>query len=449
MQKLFWLALFCGAGLFALETPIFHLEDIRIEGTRSNVKDILLAESRLQLEKSYSELELYEAMVRLRRLAFVLDAEFRLEKGSARQTYILVIEVRETRRFFFDSEATFFRVAAGSGIVRDNETVLRNQFTVGYRTFPSSKSQLYAAVTSQQQFSEVDESYPLSGTVGFAHYNLGGEGRFLNAEIFVENERDVLVELPEAFDSQSDANRRGFDFLYAVPVRRSQWLRIGAGWRKGVTEFPQRIYNFETNRLQFFQKHTERQLKYLWVDWQWNTLNDGAMPTNGLHMRTGLAAVEDDSDVFFPNVGDQRYIDYRNGLAGFIVYEQHWEFFKRHSIFLETTGRIAYESSETQFAQFFRRFPSDRVREESDVDFRGSLVTGYSLQILSGNIANQGGDLRLEFLASSSADGDRFDPVAGERRDDDVGFGAKHLSTRLVYRNAWGIFRLALSYGLN
>lgn len=76
----------------------FLIETITVEGVgREAARGIIVAESLLQEGESYSEDELRKAVYRVKRLPFVVEADFSLKKGSERGAYELVITVEETK----------------------------------------------------------------------------------------------------------------------------------------------------------------------------------------------------------------------------------------------------------------------------------------------------------------------------------------------------------------
>ena len=87
--------------------PRFYIETIGVEGIRLATPEIIVTRSLLEEGRPYTENELREAMYRVHRLPFVLDAAFSLGKGSERGRYRLLIRVEEVRSFFFGAEATY------------------------------------------------------------------------------------------------------------------------------------------------------------------------------------------------------------------------------------------------------------------------------------------------------------------------------------------------------
>lgn len=87
----------------AQEPARFLIEKITVEGPKAAAVNIVRAETLLRAGESYTEDQLRQAVYRVHRLPFVLDASFSLRKGSRRGAYELLIEVEPARWFFYDA----------------------------------------------------------------------------------------------------------------------------------------------------------------------------------------------------------------------------------------------------------------------------------------------------------------------------------------------------------
>src|SRR5688572_9758135 len=89
----------------APEPARFLLESIVVEGVQRDApREIVAGESLLKPGNEYTEQELREAVYRIKRLPFMVDADFSLRKGSERGTYELVILVKETSVLFYSAQ---------------------------------------------------------------------------------------------------------------------------------------------------------------------------------------------------------------------------------------------------------------------------------------------------------------------------------------------------------
>src|SRR5438270_12828530 len=80
-------------------TDRFLIEKITVEGPKAAVANIVRVEMLLREGGSYTEDQLRQAIYRVHRLPFVLDASFSLRKGSRRGAFELVVEVQPARWF--------------------------------------------------------------------------------------------------------------------------------------------------------------------------------------------------------------------------------------------------------------------------------------------------------------------------------------------------------------
>src|SRR5438105_4164036 len=87
----------------------FLIERIDVQHLVHASADVIRAESRLREGERYDESELRDANNRIKRLPFVLDAAFKLERGSVRDAYVLVVTVNETKPFFYLFDGVFYR----------------------------------------------------------------------------------------------------------------------------------------------------------------------------------------------------------------------------------------------------------------------------------------------------------------------------------------------------
>src|SRR5512143_1105438 len=87
----------------AQEPARFLIEKITVQGPKEAAANIVRAETLLRPGGSYTEDQLRQAVYRVHRLPFVLDATCSLRKGSRRGAYELLIEVEPARWFFYDA----------------------------------------------------------------------------------------------------------------------------------------------------------------------------------------------------------------------------------------------------------------------------------------------------------------------------------------------------------
>jgi len=143
----------------------FLLEKIDVRNLVHASADVIRAESRLQEGDSYAEADLRAASDRVRRLPFVLDAVFSLERGSVRDAYVLVITVSETRPLFFRYQLVPFFQASQHVSAFDNDILL------GARWFAGSRGVFHVAAIAHESDRPFESSY-ISGQGGYTRYGL-------------------------------------------------------------------------------------------------------------------------------------------------------------------------------------------------------------------------------------------------------------------------------------
>ncbi len=382
--------------------PQFVIETIEVTGlTRPAAQSIVLAESRLEAGQSYTEGQLAEAVYRVRRLPFVLDAQLALKKGSERGSYVLVITVEPTRPVFYE--------ASYSGFV-DTEGDLHNDSAVsfGARHFVGRHGLVFGNLLKGEGIDEV----PVQ--LGYTRYDIFGTGSFVTviaAGAVGSDERDTYSVLTEI----------------GVPLDLRSSLRGQLAWSE--SDFDERGFGDDP------ESRGERRSEALSaaLSWVYDTTDDPFFPTQGTRSTVGASVGRSQtrgSTVFL----DQRFDD----------------------DFEQTLWRVTADG-----ARHFRISPRRSVsvgagaawnRAESDVeppapaaDFRFDIESytaqanvGYAYDFLPASPPSAWGDLRWETRLAVGV-------VAYD--DSSVGDSSSaSLSTSLVFRHAWGISRLSLTY---
>lgn len=144
--------------------PRFFIESVSVEGVRWASARVIVAETRLQPGRDYTESELRDAAARATRLPFVLRVEPRIERGTHRGTYRLVLAVTETKPFFF-----------GGTYLDEHDQPDVRQLTLGARRFAGRSGMLHGAATTLFD----DQLYEL----GYTQYDLFGSGVFVAATL--------------------------------------------------------------------------------------------------------------------------------------------------------------------------------------------------------------------------------------------------------------------------
>jgi hypothetical protein len=220
------------------EPPRFLLERIVVEGLRRAGSDrLVVAESLLREGSAYSEDDLRQAVFRIKRLPFILDAEFALRKGSERGRYELVIGVEEVKPYFLQLSTDVD--------LRENrfdrfEDRVTDTGIVGLRYFVNPHDLAYAAWNPDGLVN-----------LGYTRFNLFGRGGYASLQSsFRQSDSDVDVSL-----------------VVAVPLVGNHALRSTSSWNE--TDF----------------SHGWQQ----GVEWLYNTTDDPLLPTEGVEASARVA----------------------------------------------------------------------------------------------------------------------------------------------------------------
>lgn len=314
----------CGA---AAQEPVrFLIETITVEGVqRATARRIVADESLLNTGESYSEGELRQAVYRVKRLPFVVDAEFSLRKGSERGAYELVITVEETKALFFsaDADATSLQRSFLTGRMR-RDTVWRESASVGGRYFVGSYGLAFGSVTkTKDQDGELLQA-------GYTRYNLFGAGSFaslaLSSDVGIKDSDDLQAAL-----------------TVGVPLTATQSLRSTVSWfraenvfRVGVIDSPDEIRS---------ERRTEaRQASLAWI---YDTTDDPLFPLTGVKVTAGGTYATSETTfrshppLEFDGTTTEHFADV------FVSGQRNWALTARQSVFLslDTDYRRSWEAA--------------------------------------------------------------------------------------------------------
>jgi hypothetical protein len=385
-----------GAADEALRFPI---ESISITGLRYASSDVVRAESRLREKNTYTEPQLRDAMGRISRLPFVIAADFRLEKGSVRGQYNLVIAIEETRPLFVSLESTRSVV---SGIPdpddpeRTESTTVNNEFAaVGGRWFVGANGLLHGAVEP------TNDRY----TIGYIQYGLFGTAASVAATVRYEHRQiDQPGAVHEQFNASDDL---AYTVSVAVPVRGNHTLR--GTWDRQTIPFVFGTGFFDRPEVRVVKFHADRAE----LIWRYDTTDDLIFPLTGSRATGGVSFVElPVRDPF--DTGTRFERAFRRDAAADLV--KYWSLTPSQSI-------LGGGSVLTQ------EYRGARISE-----YHGRI--GYASILRGRNEAPLSGDLRLE------ATGELVHLDYGV--DNDTRYGT--VRGGLAFRNVWGVVRFTLEY---
>jgi hypothetical protein len=291
--------------------PRFLIERIAIEGLRWASPRILVAESHLTEGREYGEVELRDAAARIHRLPFVLRADFRLEKGSERGKFVLVIAVVETKPFFLGYDSLQQSVEGQRSSV--------DQPTLGMRWFVGARG-VAAASYDRQDLNRFG--------LGYTQYDLFGTRASLAATLQY-SERSIH---PLAGWSGPSGTRFDDHLTYgltaAVPLFANQAVRLS--WLRR-TDF---LATSDENGDVHFQRSPSDTPELAWV---YDTTDDALLPERGTLVRAAWQPSRFTLLTLHPHTSIATAS--RSWLNGYdLTAARHWELTPVHS--LAATGEV-------------------------------------------------------------------------------------------------------------
>jgi hypothetical protein len=387
----------------AQEPPRFLIETIRVQGVqRETARQIVLDESLLQTGRTYSEPELRQAVYRIKRLSFVVDAEFSLAKGSERGAYELVITVEEARPLFYLADVQGMRVREGfPGAKSVFKTRWQESATAGGRYFVGSHGLVFASV---QKVWDADGEMLQAG---YTRYNLFGNGSF------------GTLQVSKTVGLGDEGLQQGTFLSLGVPLSGVQSLRLDV--RRDEVESDLR-FSFGGGEV-----HNEYRSEDWGADFTWilNTTDDPLFPSSGIRIDAGGGYAGQRNR--FRTTGGGEDFEERSSPTIRSLYldgRRYWPVSPRQSL-----------STELIAARYRFTMPDGTVTESRVV-----VNLGYALDLLGFGQDAHTGDLRFETI------------LQGVYYDASAPFTSRTTSknaalyTSLAYRNAWGVTRLTFVY---
>lgn len=422
------------------EPARFLIETITVQGPKEAAANIVRAETLLRAGETYTEDQLRQAVYRVHRLPFVLDAGFALRKGSQRGAYELVIEVQPARWFFYDQWNRFFRSSEPLDLEENafelDRTSLSAGALVGARLFVGRSGVLFAGANSEDGFE-----------VGFTKYDLFHRGILASAG-FSWNSccvREVLpLALDPTFSSWSFSSSRKFSLGLSFPLGGPQSVQVSLSERQADSGTLQPVQGthtqfFEIPDLSSFADGQDLAYRRAEAKWVFDTTDDPLLPTRGLSISAGVEASQltaNDLVAFslLANPVETIVSSSRSeqviGAASAI---RHWSLTPRQTV--SVLGRISGGKSRID-----NLVTAEAVLPHVDVDFvGGSLGAQYAWTFRRGREPGDRSDWRLETGAEAGVERTSPDLGPSPLERISVWVGA-------VFRNQWGRVRILLSY---
>ncbi|MCG6963743.1 MAG: BamA/TamA family outer membrane protein [Acidobacteria bacterium] len=418
------------AGAAAADTPTFRIESIRVEGASLASARVVRAESLLAPGHSYSEDGLRLAMRRIRRLPVVIDVDFRLERGSERGTYVLVIRVVETARFFYGVD--LLAAASHGGWVLsslDLDDLLDESscpegscdslkvLSTGVRQPVGAAGIGWAAIQARYPTGSLSDN-PTAFELGYTQYDLFGTGAFSSARLAMS----------------SNGQRKWYTFEAGIPIRGNHSLRLLVD---GYQQNEDAVAYLVPDLNELGDTRRTRRLDAT-LEWRIDSRDDPLFPSDG-HLLTAAVHFRDRD---LPRSGspfDPGSVNTSGRVMSFeLAGTWYHPFDPRQSIWWGG-GVSLYRGDQTG-----RYFYEGRYIDPTELHFDAATVraeVGYQRSIWRPTGSTRLNDLRwqttLSGLFGQSWLDEGFPDIQWRRLD---------LSTGLVLRNRWGVARFALIY---
>jgi hypothetical protein len=418
------------------DTARFLIETITVEGPKEAAVNIIRAEALLREGESYSEEQLREAVYRVHRLPFVLDASFALRKGSRRGAYGLVIQVQPAPWFFFDHWIRAYRFDQPLDLEDETFQGDRSSAAIGgvagARMFVGRSGVLFGAFDSRDGLQ-----------AGFTQYDLFHLGILASAGISRELccVTEVLpLALDPTFSSWSFESSRKVSLGMSVPLGGRQSLQISLSDRRGQAGSHRGVLVDSPDQVrQAFSSTGELAYRRAEAKWVYDTSDDPFLPTRGISLSAGIETARFDSSDLLeftsaPPFDLQRVPPFHSdqvvaALSGI------WHLSLSPKQTVSLMGKVFGGPSRLENLRL-----RDRTVRTASVDSYGvSVGVQHSVTLRRSRSRGNFVDVRLETGAE----------IGVEKTSPDFGPSPlKRFSahTGLVFRNAWGRVRATLTY---
>jgi hypothetical protein len=377
------------------EDVSFLIEALLVEGLSSEAAQRIVAEESLLVEgQSYGEAELREALHRVRRLPFVVEAELALSRGSERGAYALTFVVTPAKPIAYGVELLGFESSRQEGGV---ETGFIG--TLGARKFVGRRGMLFGSVQGIDA-SGAGQVYQL----GYTQHGVFRRGGFLTiaGSTHLGSDQD--------FESSELAMETG------IPLGGNHALRAGLTWSE---------QGDDSGFFTFSSKLAAGQLEWIYDD-----TDDPFVPLDGLRLSAegGYSRSRSSYLDVFPGseeppreqLSEQETVRLRGEAR------RYWRVAPRQALGLGFTAQYVEHDNE-QFADNSEGF--------------ATVEAIYAASLLDFERTRRIGDLRFE----TSIGFEHFEE-RHERQVDDESDNSGFLRGTLTFRHAWGVVRISAVY---
>jgi hypothetical protein len=417
------------------ETDGFRIESITVDGGRREATAaIVVEESRLTAGRVWTERELREAVYRIRRLPFIVRADFALRRGTARGLYALAITVEETRPFFFSRQAELVstspeRVSFALGYGLSGGVNLRNSGTAGARLFVGSRNVLFGSA-------DINEGLQ----AGYSRYGLFGRGGSLTVSLahhtFCCNHEVLPLALDPAFVTWSTESGDTGTLSIVLPLTGNQSLRAAASLSRRDAASRRSLLDDPGIDAQTFFSGERRETRQAEIKWLYDTADDPLFPTQGFTLSGGVELTQQTVPVRTAGqtIFDRAALQSDSRLVALAATARRsWPLTPRQAV--SVGGRLAVGRSTIDhlvLADGSAQGAVDLNSVETAVEAR------YSASLWGFEKTRDHGDLRAEMVVRAGYE--TVSPAVSKP------LTQISLGPSIAFRNGWGIFRAAFTY---
>jgi hypothetical protein len=419
------------------ETARFLIETITVEGPKEAAINIIRAETLLRPGEAYTEDQLRQAVYRVHRLPFVLDASFALRKGSRRGAYELLIEVQPARWFFFDTGARAYRFGEPLRLDVHGFTSTDERYSLslnglaGARLFVGRSGVLFGALDIEEGFQ-----------AGFTQYDLFHKGIVATAGFSTDVccVREVLpLGLDPRFVTWDFSNSRRLSLNLMIPLGGRQSLQVAASDRAGGADARAEILTNPAADEVGFLNAGELSYRRAEAKWVYDTSDDPSFPTRGTTLSAGLEASRFAAHGLViqqlrgPYSFEPAPPFHSQQVVAAVSLVRYWSITPRQT--LSGSGRFAVGRSQVR-----NLLDGEIILPSVELNYvGGSVRLQHSLSLKRSRGTQRVHDVRWENSVEFGAE--RNSPTLGPSP-----LRRFAVETALVYRDQWGRVRLSLDY---
>lgn len=407
--------------------PRFHIQAIEVRGAKNVSSAIVASESLLEAGQVYTESELRDAVDRIRRLPFILDVGFGLGKGRQRGTYVLLVDVEETRPLFYELSLgrTWFGEPVAfesNGVLDDN--LAKSILTAGARLSVGPYGLLFAAVGNE------------GARLGFERYNLLGMNAVLSLGLASETCCPASVAplgLDPALSSWIDeAGATSATVSLGVPLGAHQSVRGSLAVRRTERGLRRPVLGeLEAGDLFDVKDRREQEIR---LAWNYDTTDDPVFPFEGTNLGVSLDFRTLEADLSSPAVAGASPTEMSSELVRLSVLgRRHWPFGRRQAFAAGLSVAVGRGHVENL------PVAAGALVEDKLSSWELTATIRHSLNLVEAKRARRFRELywqnTLEYSVDDTSLGLGYRPVE-----------VASFSSAIVFRNDWGVVRFGLSF---